>query len=326
MSIVSNTFTSYDAKGIREDLMNVIYDISPEQTPMISNVAQEQVSNTLFEWQTDSLAAADATNAVIDGDDVSSFTAVGATVRVNNRTQISRKTFIIADNLQFQDLAGRNSELAYQIVKNGKELRRDMEAVLTGNVIPTAGSTSAARKTGGLSAWLATNSSSNPGSSGTAGANPVLTAGIPTTAQTNATNKRAFTETLLKTVVSNCWTQGGEPSLVMLGAHNKQTMSGFAGIAAQRYMAPPGPTTIVGAADIYVSDFGELSIVPNRFSPTRNVFVLDTEYFGVGILRPMETVDLAKTGDAEKRMMLVEYGLIVKNEKSSGAIYDCTDS
>ena len=326
MAIVANTFTSYSAKGIREDLMNIIYDISPEQTPLISNIGQETVSNTLFEWQTDSLAAADATNAQIDGDDVASFTAVTATVRVNNRTQISRKDFLIADNLQFQDLAGRNSEIAYQTVKAGKELRRDMEAVLAANVIPTAGSTSAARKTGGLSAWLSTNSVSNTGSSGTAGANPALTAGIPTTIQTEATNKRAFTEALLKDVVQNCWTEGGEPTMVLLGAHNKQTMSGFAGIAAQRYMAPPGPSTIVGAADVYVSDFGELSIVPDRFTPARNVFVLDTEYLGVGMLRPMQTVELAKTGDAEKRMILAEYGLIVKNEKACGAIYDCTTS
>ena len=324
MAIVANTFTSYDAKGIREDLMNIIYDISPEQTPLISNIGQESVSNTMFEWQTDSLAAADATNAQIDGDDVTSFTAVTATVRVNNRTQISRKDFLIADNLQFQDLAGRNSEIAYQTVKAGKELRRDMEAVLSANVIPTAGSTSAARKTGGLSAWLSTNSVSNTGGA-TAGANPVLTAGIPTTIQTEGT-QRAFTETLLKDVVQNCWTEGGEPTMVLLGAHNKQTMSGFAGIAAQRYMAPPGPTTIVGAADVYVSDFGELSIVPDRFTPARNVFVLDTEYLGVGMLRPMQTVELAKTGDAEKRMILAEYGLIVKNEKACGAIYDCTTS
>lgn len=324
MAIVANTFTSYDAKGIREDLMNIIYDISPEQTPLISNIGQETVSNTLFEWQTDSLAAADATNAQIDGDDVASFTAVTATVRVNNRTQISRKDFLIADNLQFQDLAGRNSEIAYQTVKAGKELRRDMEAVLSANVIPTAGSTSAARKTGGLSAWLSTNSVSNTGGA-SAGANPVLTAGIPTTIQTEGT-QRAFTETLLKDVVQNCWTEGGEPTMVLLGAHNKQTMSGFAGIAAQRYMAPPGPTTIVGAADVYVSDFGELSIVPDRFTPARNVFVLDTEYLGVGMLRPMQTVELAKTGDAEKRMILAEYGLIVKNEKACGAIYDCTTS
>ena len=326
MAQISNTFSSFDAVGIREDLANVIYDLAPQETPFISNISSESVSNTTFEWQTDSLAAANSANAAIDGDDISSFTAVTATVRPSNRTQILRKTFVIADNLQFQDLAGRNSEIAYQITKQGKELKRDMEAVMTANVIPAAGSSSAARRTGGLSAWLATNSSSNTASSGTAGANPVLTAGIPTTAQTEATNKRTCTEALLKDVVSNCWTNGGTPSLVMCGANLKQVISGFAGIAAQRYQAPAGPTTIVGAADIYVSDFGELSIVPNRFSPTRNVFVLDPEYAGMGILRDIQTQELAKTGDASKYMMLFEGGLIMKNEKAHGAIYDCDDT
>lgn len=322
MAIVTNTFTSFDAKGIREDLANIIYDISPEETPFQSNIGQETVSNTYFEWMTDTLAAADSSNQHIDGDDITSYTAVTPTVRVGNRTNISRKTFIIADNLQFQDLAGRNSEVAYNIVKNGKELRRDMEAILCANTIPTAGSSSAPRKTGGLSAWLSTNSNSNTAGA-SAGANPVLTAGIPTTIQTEGT-KRAFTETLLKDVVSSTWTAGGQPTMVMVGAFNKQALSAFTGIAAQRYQAPDGASTIIGAADIYISDFGELSIVPNRFSPTRNAFVLDTEYLSVGMLRPMQTVDLAKTGDAEKRMILSEYGLVVKNEAACGAIYDCT--
>ena len=326
MSQVSNTFSSFDAKGIRESLADVIYSLSPEETPFMSNISSESISNTFTEWQTDALASANAANAAIDGDDISSFTAVTATVRPGNRTQISRKTFIIADNLAFQDLAGRNSEIAYQVTKQGKELKRDMEAVLTANVIPAAGSSSAARRCGGLSAWLATNSVSNTGSSGTAGANPVLTAGIPTTVQTEATNKRAATEALLKTVISNVWTNGGTPTLVMCGAALKQVISGFAGIAAQRYQAPAAPTTIVGAADVYVSDFGSVSIVPNRFSPTRNVFVLDPEYAGMGILRDIQTQELAKTGDASKYLMLAEYTLIMKNEKAHGAIYDCDDT
>jgi hypothetical protein len=323
MTIVANTFTSFDAKGIREDLSNVIYNIAPEETPLQSNISQQEVSNTLYEWQTDTLAAADATNQHIDGDDIAAFTAVAPTARVHNYTNISRKTFIIADNLRFQDLAGRNSEIAYQVVKNGKELRRDMEAILCANTIPTAGGAAAARKTGGLSAWLSTNSVSNSGG-GVAGANPVLTAGIPTTAQTEGT-KRAFTETLLKEVIENVWTSGGQPTMVMVGASNKQTLSSFTGIAANRFqITKPEQGTIIGAADIYVSDFGELSIVPNRFQPKRDAYVLDTEYLGVGMLRPMQTVDLAKTGDAEKRMILAEYGLIVKNEAASGAVYDLT--
>tara|TARA_R110000851_G_scaffold7939_5_gene30481 strand:+ start:595 stop:1197 length:603 start_codon:yes stop_codon:yes gene_type:complete len=198
-----------------------------------------------------------------------------------------------------------------------------MEAILCANTLPTAGGAAAARKTGGLSAWLATNSVSNTGG-GVAGANPVLTAGIPTTAQTEGT-KRAFTETLLKEVIENVWTSGGQPTMVMVGASNKQTLSSFTGIAANRFsINKPEQGTIIGAADIYVSDFGELSIVPNRFQPKRDAYVLDTEYLGVGMLRPMQTVDLAKTGDAEKRMILAEYGLIVKNEAASGAVYDLT--
>ena len=252
MAQVTNTFSSFDAVGIREDLANVIYDLAPQETPFLSNIGSESVSNTFFELQTDALAAADATNAHIDGDDITSYTAVTATVRPGNRSQILRKTFIIADNLQFQDLAGRTSEVAYQVTKNGKELKRDMEAVLTANVIPAAGSSSAARRTGGLSAWLSSNSSSNGASSGTAGVNPVLTAGIPTTAQVEATDKRTCTEALLKDVVANCWTNGGTPSMILCGANLKQVISGFSGIAAQRYQAPAGPTTIVGAADIYV--------------------------------------------------------------------------
>jgi len=308
---------------IKKATITNLYNIAPEETPLQSNISQQEVSNTLYEWQTDTLAAADATNQHIDGDDIAAFTAVAPTARVHNYTNISRKTFIIADNLRFQDLAGRNSEIAYQVVKNGKELRRDMEAILCANTIPTAGGAAAARKTGGLSAWLATNSVSNTGG-GVAGANPVLTAGIPTTAQTEGT-KRAFTETLLKEVIENVWTSGGQPTMVMVGASNKQTLSSFTGIAANRFqITKPEQGTIIGAADIYVSDFGELSIVPNRFQPKRDAYVLDTEYLGVGMLRPMQTVDLAKTGDAEKRMILAEYGLIVKNEAASGAVYDLT--
>ena len=304
-------------------MITKLYNIAPEETPFISNIGQQEVSNTLFEWQTDTLAAADATNQHIDGDDIAAFTAVQPTVRIHNYTNISRKTFIIADNLKFQDLAGRNSEVAYQVVKNGKELRRDMETILCHNTIPTAGGAAAARKTGGVAAWLATNSVSNTGGAA-AGANPVLTAGIPTTKQTEGT-KRAFTVALLNEVIENCWSSGGNPNMVMVGASNKQTLSGFTGIAANRYqISKPEQGTIIGGADIYVSDFGELSIVPNRFSPKRDAYVLDTEMFSVGNLRPMQTVDLAKTGDAEKRMILAEYGLIVKNEAASGAVYDLT--
>lgn len=133
MAIISNTYTRYDAKGIREDLSNVIYNISPEETPMLANIPKETASNTYFEWQTDSLAAASTSNAVLEGDDIASFTSVAPTDRLGNYTQISRKDVIISGTLEVLDKAGRKSELSYQLAKKGAELKRDMEAILLHN-------------------------------------------------------------------------------------------------------------------------------------------------------------------------------------------------
>ena len=313
MAIVTNTFTSFDAAGIRESLADVIANISPEEVPLQSNVGSENVSNTYFEWQTDSLAAT-STTARIDGDDVSSFDSTSATTRVGNYTHILRRTLIVADNMGAQDLAGRNDELAYQLAKRGKELRRDIEATLTDNNAQVAGNSSTARETGGLGAWIATNE--NVGTSGG------LATGDGTTARTDGT-QRDFTEAMLKDAMQQAFTSGGQPSILMVGPHNKTVVSGFAGIAAQRYQAPSdAPTTIIGAADVYLSDFGTLNVVANRFSRERDAWLLDPEYASVCYLRPIQQVELAKTGDAEKRMVLAEFGLKVTNEAAHAVVAD----
>jgi hypothetical protein len=317
MAIVTNTFTSFDAKGIRESLADIISSISPEQVPFQSNVGSENVSNTYFEWQTDSLAATSKT-AQIDGDDVGSFDAAAATTRVGNYTHILRRTTIVADNLSAQDLAGRNDELSYQLAKRGKELRRDIEAVLTDNNSQVSGNSSTARETGGLGSWIATNDVfASDGGSPT---------GDGTDARTDGT-QAAFTEAMLKDAMQSAYTAGGEPSILMVGPHNKTVVSGFAGIAAQRYMAPSdSPTTIVGTADVYMSDFGTLNVVANRFSRDRDAFMLDPEYASVCYLRPIQQVELAKTGDAEKRMILAEFGLKVLNEGAHAGVFDLATS
>jgi hypothetical protein len=313
MAIVSNTFTSFDAAGIRESLADVIANISPEEVPLQSNIGSENVSNTYFEWQTDSLAAT-STTARIDGDDVTAFDSTSATTRVGNYTHILRRTLIVADNMGAQDLAGRNDELAYQLAKRGKELRRDVEAVLTDNNAQVAGNSSTARETGGLGAWIATNE--NVGTSGG------LATGDGTTARTDGT-QRDFTEAMLKDAMQQAFTSGGQPSILMVGPHNKTVVSGFAGIAAQRYQAPSdAPTTIIGAADVYLSDFGTLNVVANRFSRERDAWLLDPEYASVCYLRPIQQVELAKTGDAEKRMVLAEFGLKVTNEAAHAVVAD----
>lgn len=314
MTIIANTFTSFDAKGIREELANVISNIAPEETPFTSNVGSENVSNTFFEWNLDDLSSVDTT-AIIDGDDVASFDATTATVRVGNYTQIRRRSMIVADNLGFQDLAGRNDEVAYQLAKRGKEIKRDLETIYTGNTARSAGSASAGRVTAGLGAWIATNV--NKAGDGT---NPTAVDGSDAR---NDGTQRDFTEAMLKDVMQKAYTEGGNPSVLMVGPYNKTVVSGFAGIAAQRYQAPTdGPTTIIGAADVYLSDFGALTVVPNRFSRERDAWCLDTEYASIATLRPIQAVDLAKTGDAEKKMLICETGLKVTNEKAHGLIAD----
>jgi hypothetical protein len=313
MAIVANTFTSHSGVGIRESLADVIANISPEEVPFQSNVGTENVNNTYFEWQTDSLAST-STTAVIDGDDVSSFDSTAATSRVGNYTHIRRRTTIVADNYSALDTAGRNDELAYQLAKRGKELKRDIEAVLTANNAQVAGNSSTARETGGLGAWVATNE--NVGTGGG------LATGDGTTARTDGT-QRDFTETMLKDAMQQAFVSGGQPSILMVGPHNKTVVSGFAGIAAQRYQAPSdAPTTIIGAADVYLSDFGTLNVVANRFSRERDAWLLDPEYASVCYLRPIQQVELAKTGDAEKRMVIAEFGLKVLNEAAHAVVAD----
>lgn len=321
MAIVANTFTSFDSVGIREQLSDVITNISPEATPFMSNVGSETVNNTYFEWMTDSLSAA-STTPVIDGDDVSAFASVTPTTRVGNYTHIRRREMVIADNLAFQNAAGRSDEVALQIAKRGKELKRDIETTLLDNNAQVAGSSSTARETAGLGAWIATNTVHQSGGT-PAGADPT---GDGTDARTDDSVQVAFTETMLKTAMQAAYTAGGEPSILMVGPFNKTQVSGFAGIAAQRYMAPDGPTTIIGAADIYQSDFGQLSVIPNRFQRERDAWLLDPELASVCYLRPIQVVDLAKTGDAEKKMAICEFGLKVHNEAGHAGIFDLTTS
>jgi len=316
------TYFTYSSEGIREDLADVIYNIAPEETPFMSNIGRKQVSNTLFEWQEDTLAAA-GDSAIIEGGAATSTQT--APKRMQNYAQVNAKRVTISGTLEAVDKAGRNSELQYELARKSSELKRDMEFALTQNQIAVAGDASTARKTAGLESWLRTNTSRGTGTT-TDGADPELsstTSGFPDTAPVDCDTTRALTETLLKTVIQEVWTEGGDPSILMVGASNKQTVSGFAGIAAQRYMAPSdAPSTIIGAADVYVSDFGSVQVVPNRFQRNRTAFVLDPEYAEVGYLRDFEIQELAKTGDAEDRQIIVEFGLQVSNEKAHGVIAD----
>ena len=313
------TYKTYESVGNREDLTDVIYNISPTDTTFMSSVGKTKATAVYHEWQTDSLADASTANAVVEGADASSAT-LAPTTRVGNRTQISQKTIQIAGTLESIDKAGRKSEKAYQLSKASAELKRDMEKILLSNQAAVTGDASTARKLGSLQAWLETNYVG----AGTAGSDG-------TTARVSGTDA-AFTETMLKNAVKSAYEQGGNPSVLMVTPTQKQVVSGFAGIAEQRYQAPSNaPTTIVGAADVYLSDFGTLSVVPNRFMSAdaddngEVAFVLDPEYASIAYLRPFATNELAKTGDSEKTQLLVEYTLEVKNEKAHAIIADLAE-
>jgi len=307
------TFTAHTAIGQREDLIDVIYDISPTETPIMSTLNRTKATAVFHEWQTDSLASATSANAAVEGADGVSAT-ISPTTRLGNYTQIVQKVVQTSGTLEAVNKAGRRSERAYQLAKASSELKRDMETIITANQGRDAGSSSSARKLGAILSWLKTNTSK-----GTSGTDPT-TIGVSTRSD-GAT--RTFTEQLLKDEVASAFDSGGNPTMLVVGSGLKQKVSSFAGIAAQRYMAPGDqPTTIIGAADVYMSDFGTLSVVPDRFMRTRDALLLDPEYAALSYLRPFQTNDLAKTGDSEKTQLLAEFTLEMRNEAAHAIVAD----
>lgn len=325
MAGITNTFEVSQTVGIREDLSDIINNIAPTDTPFWTAIKQGKANNTSPEWQTDTLAAA-AANAQLEGDEAT-FAAVVATQRLKNQTQISRKTVIVSGTNESVDSAGRDSELAYQIAKLSKELKRDIEAALCGKNPVTAAAggppTTTARTSGGFELWVTTNV--NLATAGTAGVSVAKTAGQPTNAAalTDGT-QRVFDEEDLKSVVQAAWTAGGQPTLLMVGAFNKRQVSGFTGNATRTINA--NDKRLQNAIDVYAHDFGELTVVPNRFSRDRTAMVVDPEYWELAWLRPTAMTPLAKTGDAEKRMIVCEWTLKALQEASSGKVADLVTS
>lgn len=315
MAIVSNTFLTFSAIGNREDLSDQIYNISPVEVPFQSMIGKTKATSTLHEWQTDSLSAA-AANAQLQGDDVA-FAAVTPTVRLNNRTQILRKEVVIAGTQESVNKAGRKSEMVYQLQKRSKELKRDLEFVLCSNQAPVTGNSTTAPQLRPLCGWYATNDSR-----GATGAD-----GTTSAAATDGT-QRAISETLFQDVMQNCWSAGGNPTVALCGPKQKRLISAFTGGATK--FDKTEDKTLYAVVDVYVSDFGQIKIVPSRFTrgastgADREVHFLDLDYWALATLRPTQTQDLAKTGDAEKAMILTEVTLESRNEAASGILADLT--
>ena len=321
MAQPSNTFDSYDVKGIREDLENVIYDISPEETPFYSSLKKVKASNTYHEWQTDALRSS-AANAHIEGDDTTGEARV-ATTRLGNYTQIFKNAVVIPDTDEGLDKAGRAAEMAYQVLKIAKEQKLDIEKALFDNNAYVAGNATTARELAGVPAYLKTNVA-NVGSGGAA-----PTGAVPgATARTDGT-QTVFTQADFDTVMQAIWEAGGKPDTVYLSAFQMNKALGFTGMNNQRSTigaAVGGTNAVVNAVDVYVTPWGTVDFVPTRENRSRDVFIMQSDMFGCGVLRPTKNTELAKTGDSTKRQVLTELTLISKNEKASGAVYDCTTS
>ena len=309
-------YKTYDAKGLREDLTDVIYDISPTDTPIMSSIGKTSARAVYHEWQTDNLASATTANAAVEGA-TASEAVLNPTVRLGNYTQIVQKTIMISGTLEAVDKAGRKSEKAYQLAKASAEIKRDIEAIITANQGRDAGSGSAARKMASLLSWIKTNT--NKRETTTAGTDPTT---IGESTRGDGTT-RTFTETLLKDVVQKVFTSGGTPTLLVVPPAGKQKVSEFTGIAQHRINTQgAGKVTILAGADLYQSDFGVLQLVPDRFMRTRDALVLDPEYAAMAYLRPFTTNEIAKVGDAEKTQILAELTLEVRNEAAHGIIAD----
>lgn len=316
MAVPGNTIQNVARVGVREDLDDKIAALFPDDTPFISAIGRSTAKNTYTEWQTDSLAAANANNATIQGDDLTNDSRPNTT-RVGTHTQIMRKVVGSSTTVEWTNKAGRRSELAREIMKAGRELRTDMEARCTGNYASVAAAAGTAGQTAGALAWLTSNVSR-----GATGANGGFSAGI-VAAATNGT-QRTYTEALLKPVLQSVWVNGGNPKMVITNGTQKQAEAGFAGLATQRRETGNKLLTIVAGADAYVSDFGTIQFVPDRFCSARDALIVDPEYWDIAVGDPMQVNDLAKTGLATRKEMHTEFALRSLNQAASGVVADLT--
>ena len=322
----TGTYSQYDSNSLNEDLEQVIYDISPYDTPFLSALTRRKVTNIRHEWQIDALAPASGSNAVIEGDDATLETS-SPTTRVSNIAQILDKTVVVSGTHQAVDSAGYADVLAYQLTKKGRELKTDIEKQLLANQASVLGDDTTARRFGSLMSWMTTNT--DRASDGADGGYSTTTS--LTVAATDTTGSgRTFTETLLVNVQQSCYTAGAEPTKLLLAPFQKRQFTNatnFPGIADLRSPVPQGKAAkIVGNAEVYLGPFGTLDVVVDRFQRVEDAWLIDPEYAALGVLRPMKQWPLAKNGDAEKRQMLTEVTLIVENEAAHGVVADLTTS
>lgn len=323
MAQVAGTTDSYDLVGIREDIEDIIYDLSPEDTPFKSMAARGKAEATLHQWQTDALEAA-GTNRQIEGDDASYATAI-PTVMLSNYTQIVRKTLIVSRTADRVRKFGRDRETARLIVKRGKEINRDMEYALVRNQASSAGGSATARSSAGAESMITnrvlpatSNLGTTPGYAAGVWASPTDGTAIGAGA--------TLSEDMLKAAMELSWVAGGDASLIMTNTFQKKIAATFAG--ANKFagntvnISKTGKGSVIGSVDVYIGDFGEYRWKLNRWMRQSTLLLLDPEHLEVAWLDRIKPVELAKTGDADKMMLIGEFTLVMGNPSAHAKIQD----
>jgi hypothetical protein len=312
MAQPANTFDSYDAVGIREDLRDVIYNISPEETPFLSKCKKTKAANTRHEWQTDTLRAS-ANNAHIEGD-ATAANAMTATTREGNYTQIFKNAVVVPDTDEGLNKAGRAKEIAYQTMKIAKEQKLDIERALFLNNASVVGNATTARELGGAGAWVATNFAGGSGSSAGGSGSTAYTAGTA----------RAMTQTIFDGVMQDIWSAGGNPNSVYLSPAQMTVALGFTGNNNQRSTIGAADGKVANLVEVYMTPWGTVEFMPSREVASADVYIMQDDMWEIAELRPMKNVALAKTGDNTTRQITTELTLVCKNENANGLIADCS--
>lgn len=318
MTQPTDVYSVYDAsattgvgRGNREDLVNTVYDISPTQTPALSALPRTKAEAVLHEWTTHALIAA-AANEKVEGDDIA-ITAAVAKTRFNNRTAISAKVAGVTHTQQAVGKVGMQDAMAEQVGYRLAEIKRDMELMIFANTAKVAGNDSTARKSAGLPTWIL-NAASVVGANATGDGTDTASDGT----------QRALTEGLLQEASQLAYDDGGNPSLLIVGAFNKRVVSGFPGNQTRNSEADD--KKLVNSISVYEDDFNTLKVVADRFCVSRNATLIDTEYAKIAYLRPFETFDLAKIGSTTRKQIEVEWCLEVSNRDAHATIRDLTTS
>jgi hypothetical protein len=316
MTKVTNALATYDVTTNRESLADAVYNISPVDTPFMSAVPRSKATSVLHEWSTDSVDSTNTANARLEGDALSRA-ASSSPARKQNYCQISSRDATVTGTERAVNPAGIDDMMAYQMSKKSLALRKDMESILLGNQGQVAGNTTTARKLRSFNAWISGN--------GSRGATEGADSTAATAAATDETTAvRTLTEVMVKDAIKDAFDDGGEPSLILVGSFNKQIISGFAGRASQQTIV--NNKTILGAASLYASDFGDLKVVPNRTQRGRDAWVVDTDKVAVAFLRAFEPQEIGRVGDAVTRDLISEYTLEMRHPDAHALIADLTTS